>query len=94
MEYKKGQNLEDILKQNPRFEMKESVDILKQILRLLSYIQSFQPPLIHRDIKPSNLLRQEDGKLSLIDFGIAVDDVHKAVGRTVGVGTFGYQAPE
>ena len=67
MEYKKGQNLEDILKQNPRFEMKESVDILKQILRLLSYIHSFQPPLIHRDIKPSNLLRQEDGKLSLID---------------------------
>ena len=35
-----------------------------------------------------------DGKLSLIDFGIAVDDVHKTVGRTVGVGTFGYQALE
>ena len=94
MEYKKGQNLEDILKQNPRFEMKDSADILKQILRLLSYIHSFQPPLIHRDIKPSNLLHQEDGKLSLIDFGIAVDDVHKTVGRTMGVGTFGYQAPE
>jgi formylglycine-generating enzyme len=94
MEYKAGKNLEDILTKNHRLKMKESADILKQILRLLSYIHSFQPPLIHRDIKPSNLLLQEDGKLVLIDFGIAVDDVHKTVGRTMGVGTLGYQAPE
>ena len=60
----------------------------------MSYIHAFQPPLIHRDIKPSNLLRQKDGSLALIDFGIAVDDIHKTVGRTLGVGTLGYQAPE
>ena len=26
--------------------------------------------------------------------GIAVDDIHKTVGHTMGVGTLGYQAPE
>ena len=93
MEYIEGENLKVFLENN-RLVFDESSDIIKQILRLLSYIHAFQPPLIHRDIKPSNLLRQKDGNLALIDFGIAVDDIHKTVGRTLGVGTLGYQAPE
>ena len=95
MEYIEGDNLEDVIqKEKRRFTFQESVDLLKDILLLLSYIHSFQPPLIHRDIKPSNLLLQKDGSLVLIDFGIAVDDIHKTVGHTMGVGTLGYQAPE
>ena len=95
MEYIEGDNLEDVIKKHQkRFTFQESVDFLKDILLLLAYIHSFQPPLIHRDIKPSNLLVQKDGSLALIDFGIAVDDIHKTVGRTLGVGTLGYQAPE
>ena len=93
MEYIEGENLKNVIKEH-RFTHEELVDILKQILLLLSYIHSFQPSLIHRDIKPSNLLRQKNGDLVLIDFGIAVDDVHQTLGRTMGVGTLGYQAPE
>ncbi len=93
MEYKEGQNVKEYLQDN-RLNFHQSIEILQQILLLLSYIHSFQPPLIHRDIKPSNLLIQSDGSLILIDFGIAVDDIHKTVGRTLGVGTLGYQAPE
>ena len=93
MEYKEGENLEHVL-QHSKDQMYECVEIFEQILLLLSYIHSFQPSLIHRDIKPSNLLVQEDGRLVLIDFGIAVDDVHRTFGKTMNVGTMGYQAPE
>lgn len=42
-----------------------------QACALLEALHSLTPPLIHRDIKPENLVLGEDGKLRLIDFGIA-----------------------
>ena len=77
MEYKKGQNLEDILKQNPRFEMKESVDILKQIY---ACCPTFTPFSHHSFIEISNpptsfAKRMENYPSLILEF--AVDDVHK-----------------
>lgn len=55
-------------KQGKSFSEGEVINLLHQILRILSYIHSLD--IIHRDISPDNLiLRQKDGLPILIDFG-------------------------
>ena len=49
--------------------------------------------IVHRDFKPDNLLRMEDGRLVLSDFGLATDAAN-APGATVLIGTPHYMAPE
>ena len=70
----------------------EVVDIAKQVLAILIYLQSLSPIVIHRDIKPANLIRRGDGTIALVDFGAAY-----MPGTTIGlttVGTFGYMPIE
>jgi serine/threonine-protein kinase len=49
--------------------------------------------IVHRDVKPDNLLRMEDGRLAISDFGLATD-LPTAAAVTVMVGTPHYMAPE
>ena len=70
-------------------------DIASQLLEILQYLHQQSPPLIHRDLKPHNIIRNDDGRVFLVDFG-AVQDVYRNTllkGSTV-AGTFGYMAPE
>ncbi|MDB9362206.1 bifunctional serine/threonine-protein kinase/ABC transporter substrate-binding protein [Nodularia spumigena CS-588/02] len=71
-DYIEGENLSQILKKQRKFSEAEVLDILKEILKILTYIHNYDHKLktIHRDIKPANIMRrQSDGQLYLIDFG-------------------------
>lgn len=69
--------------------------IAKQILEILVYLHDLSPPVIHRDIKPQNLIRREDGKIFLVDFGAVQQTYQSTLARSsTVVGTFGYMAPE
>ncbi|WP_421655140.1 serine/threonine protein kinase [Leptothermofonsia sp. ETS-13] len=75
----------------------ELKEIATQLLEVLEYLHTRQPPVIHRDIKPGNvLLRNRSGnsagQIYLIDFG-SVQTAQQGGTITV-VGTYGYMPPE
>ena len=90
-----GQSLDTLIENGWRTTEEEVIDLATQILEVLNYLHSFNPPVIHRDIKPQNIIRQSDGKVYLVDFG-AVTDIYRQtlIGSSTIVGTYGYMPPE
>jgi len=75
-----------------------TIKLLHEILEVLAIVH--QQNVIHRDLKPANLMRRQDGKIILIDFG-AVKEISTMVVNaqgqtsfTVGIGTSGYMPSE
>ncbi|GMR45379.1 hypothetical protein PMAYCL1PPCAC_15574, partial [Pristionchus mayeri] len=54
---------------NHRFSLLSFQKMISELLRALKYLNSAK--VIHRDLKPDNLAISDDGKLTLLDFGIA-----------------------
>jgi len=73
MEYVEGETLEDILARAGRpLPEAQILGWASVLCDALTYLHTRQPnPVIHRDIKPVNIKITPDGKLKLIDFGIA-----------------------
>ncbi|HEV7893499.1 MAG TPA: serine/threonine-protein kinase [Pyrinomonadaceae bacterium] len=72
MDFVEGDDLWEMLKK--RGAPFPAADVLKwagQLLDALEYLHTQQPPVIHRDIKPQNIKLGEDGRLILLDFGLA-----------------------
>jgi serine/threonine protein kinase/tetratricopeptide (TPR) repeat protein len=67
---------------------------LRQILAGLGYIHD--QGIVHRDLKPSNLLVRPDGRVVVMDFGVAVDAEAEIEPVETGqlIGTFAYMSPE
>lgn len=90
MEYVRGRNLQDILRETPMLPVADAVSITAQICDGLAYAHSQRT--VHRDIKPANILLTRDGTVKLVDFGLAeVLGSHSFAG---GAGTYAYMAPE
>lgn len=90
-----GKSLAFRVEQSWRTTEQEVKDIAIQILEVLKYLHGLTPPVVHRDIKPQNIIRGDDGKVFLVDFGAVQQTYHNTFmrGSTV-VGTYGYMAPE
>lgn len=92
MELLGGISLSDRLRQGPMPEA-EAVDIACQVLAALE--EAHKLGIIHRDIKPSNIRLLSGGKVKLLDFGIARDEMLSSVTHTGKViGTPAYMSPE
>ncbi|RMH72249.1 MAG: hypothetical protein D6680_19705 [Cyanobacteria bacterium J007] len=85
-----GNSLFEELEANGPFSSEDIEDILFDLLPVLEYIHEAQ--VIHRDIKPENIMRRrEDGKLVLIDFGVAKHLTGTVLVKTgTKIGTEGY----
>ncbi|OGS01262.1 MAG: hypothetical protein A3G41_05915 [Elusimicrobia bacterium RIFCSPLOWO2_12_FULL_59_9] len=93
MEYIKGKELKSFFDANERFELKESVRIMCELLDALDF--AHEAGVIHRDVKPANVMIDSQGRVKLTDFGVArvQDGAEQSQAGTM-VGTPAYMSPE
>ncbi|HWT01809.1 MAG TPA: protein kinase [Pyrinomonadaceae bacterium] len=72
MEFIEGSDLAELMKQRKvPFPLTEVLRWADELLDALEYLHAQEPPIIHRDIKPPNIKLTTDGKIVLLDFGLA-----------------------
>ncbi|MBL8151371.1 MAG: DnaJ domain-containing protein [Blastocatellia bacterium] len=90
-----GRTLSDEIESlNRVFTEQEARVALMEIADILEYLHSAEPPIVHRDIKPQNLMRHENGRLLLIDFGAVCQAVSGQITIQTLIGSPGYAPPE
>lgn len=89
-----GENLETYLKRVPRPPYREVFDMFAQLLEVIIF--AHHKGVLHRDLKPLNILRRSDGRMVVIDFGLARDQSRTVALTQFGMplaGTFEYMDP-
>lgn len=69
MEYVNGITLKEYINQRGSIHWKEVVHFSIEVLEALRHAHS--KGVVHRDIKPQNIMLLEDGRIKVMDFGIA-----------------------
>jgi TolB-like protein/predicted Ser/Thr protein kinase len=103
MEYVAGETLADHLRKRPP-SLDEALDLVSRLAEALG--EAHARGIVHRDVKPTNVMVTPDGRLKILDFGLAKqhvfgtpdgetwsrDGAHSGAGALLG--TLAYMAPE
>jgi serine/threonine protein kinase len=95
MEYVDGSSLRAIIPEEQPLSADRALGFARQICGAMVHMHS--QGVIHRDLKPENALISPDGKVKLMDFGIALDESARRLtwsGVSTTIGTPDYMAPE
>jgi eukaryotic-like serine/threonine-protein kinase len=93
MEFVEGKDLRALIHETKKFPPEEAVEIMRQVCQALEAAHAVG--VIHRDLKPQNIMRDQNARILVMDFGLA--RTMEGEGMTqVGalVGTMEYMSPE
>lgn len=92
MEYVAGKTLAEVLDERTVLEVEDALSIFEQILQALDVAS--REGIVHRDIKPSNIIINPEGKVKVMDFGIAKLPSLSMTSTGTILGTPYYMSPE
>ncbi len=93
-DYIAGIDLEQHVDRHGPQSLTQTIDYALQLIEVLNYLHTRERPLIYRDLKPSNIIKTDDNRLVLIDFGTTRTYNPERDEDTVYLGTKGYAPPE
>ena len=92
MAFCEGQTLKQKIERGP-LPLLEAIHVAAQISAGLAAAHA--KGIVHRDVKPANVIVSPDGRVKIVDFGIAkLADQSRLTREGTAVGTAGYMAPE
>ncbi len=93
MEYVEGQDLRSVLKTRGKLPPEEATRIVDQIVHGLQ--AAHQEGVVHRDLKPGNIMLDQNGRVVVMDFGLARTLEGDGMTQTgMMLGTMEYMSPE
>ncbi|MEO8376460.1 MAG: protein kinase [Candidatus Sumerlaeota bacterium] len=92
MEYMKGRSLEDIRLDGPTKDWKLVAEWGAKTADALHH--AHQQGVVHRDVKPGNIMLLDDGRIKVMDFGIAKAEGGQNLTMDRIIGTPAYMSPE
>src|ERR1017187_10622762 len=93
MEYVDGEDLRTMLRRHGKLSSQEAIAVVEQVCRALDCAHS--EGVIHRDLKPQNIMRDKNGRIVVMDFGLARSLGDSGLTQTGAlVGTLEYMSPE
>ncbi len=90
MELVRGEDLASLLRRVGRLPSEKVVDIARQLCEGLAAAHA--QGVLHRDLKPANILINDEGRVRITDFGIAIPRAEASLHALTG--TPAYMAPE
>jgi eukaryotic-like serine/threonine-protein kinase len=93
MEYVPGRTLRALLRERGWLPWQEALEVIDPVLAGLA--AAHQAGIVHRDVKPENVLITADGRVKVVDFGLARAAAAGGNTRTgLIIGSVAYIAPE
>ncbi len=97
MELVDGEPLDRLLARRGALPLEEVLDLLRQVAGALA--DAHRAGVVHRDLKPANILLRPDGRVVIIDFGLALltggeGEEERLTRSGMVAGTASYMSPE